>query len=362
MPRQRQSIGIGFVGLGATRGWARQAHLPALGLLRDFEVRGLVGSNLASAQAAAQAYNVPFASERLEAMLERDDIELVVVTVQVPAHRQAVEAALRAGKAVLCEWPLARNLDEALALQATAAHAPRPCFVGLQGRAAPALRFVADLISSGRIGEVLSTSVLADGGPPWGQDVIDRDSAMYQDDANGASVLTIPFGHLVDALQNLLGQLGAVRALLAVRRPVTHLRDSGETLAVTAPDQVCVSGYCGGHVVANLHYRSGQRAGTTLHWEINGTRGSLILQASSGHLQFGRLRLRAALGTDELVDLDVPDKYWPLPGHRQSMAYNVALNYAAIAQDLREGTMQAPRIDDAVTLHRQLEMIRAAAR
>ena len=362
MNRLPSPIGIGFVGLGARRGWARQAHLPALAMLGgDFVVRGLVASTPASAQASAQPDGIAFATDRLEALLERDDIELVVITVRVPEHRRAVEAALRAGRAVFCEWPLARDLDEAVALQAIAKDSARPCFVGLQARASPVLRHVADLIGDGRLGDLLSTSVLADGGAPWGRDTIDLDAAMYQDDSNGASMLTIPCGHLLDALQQLFGELGDLRALLAVRRPQVRLRDSGETLAVTAPDQVCISGRCSSGVIANLHYRSGQRGGTRLQWEINGTGGSLLLEADSGHLQFGRPRLRAALGTDEFTELEVPDSRWPLTGHRSGLAYNVALTYAAIARDLREGTATAPHIGNAVALHRQLAAIRAAA-
>ena len=43
-------IGIGFVGLGATRGWARQAHVSALGMLDDFAIHGLMASTPASAE------------------------------------------------------------------------------------------------------------------------------------------------------------------------------------------------------------------------------------------------------------------------------------------------------------------------
>jgi hypothetical protein len=38
--RAAEQIGVGFVGLGATRGWARRAHLSALGMLDSFAIRG----------------------------------------------------------------------------------------------------------------------------------------------------------------------------------------------------------------------------------------------------------------------------------------------------------------------------------
>ena len=350
-------IGVGFVGLGTTRGWARQAHLPALAMLDGFAVRGAVASTPASAAAAARAHGVPFATDRLEALLERDEIDLVVVTLRVPEHRHAVAAALRAGKAVLCEWPLARHLAEALELQELATDAGRPCFVGLQARSSPALRFATDLIAQGRLGQVLSTSLIADGGAPWGRPSIEPGQRMYQDASNGATMLTIPFGHLLDALQQLLGLLHDSCSLLAVRRPQTLLRDTGETIEVSAPDQVCVSGLCDRNVVANLHYRTGFPSGTRLHWEINGTEGSLTMRSGSGHFQFGRVELEASLGNEPPAALPIPERYWPLPGDRQSLAYNVALAYAAIRRDLHDGTCTAPNITDAVALHRTLASI-----
>ena len=351
-------IGVGFVGLSASRGWAGQAHVPALAMLDDYTIRGLVASNPHSAAEAARKYDVPFATDRLDDLLARDDIELVVVTVRVPEHRRVVEAALRAGKAVFCEWPLAADLEEAQALAGLAVETSRPCFVNLQARASPALRFIADLLQQGHVGEVLSTSVIADAGPTWGRDSIDPTAVMYQSNRHGATMLTIPFGHMLDALQTLFGELAACRSTLAVRKPVTRVRETGEAIAVTAPDQVCVSGRFRGGAVACVHYRAGVRCGTRFHWEINGTDGDLVVRAPSGHFQFGRVEILASRsGADDLAELPIPQAYWPLAGNRAGLAYNVALAYAAIAGDLRTGASSAPTFADAVALHRKLQAI-----
>lgn len=355
-------IGVGFVGLSATRGWAAQAHLPALTSLPDYEVRGLVASSPASSAAAACKYAIGFATDRLADLLVRDDIELVVVTVCVPEHRRVVEAALEAGKAVFCEWPLARDLEEAHALAAIARGAPRPCFVNLQGRGSPALRFISDLLTQGYVGEVLSTSLIAAGGPPWGAERIDRRELMYQERRNGATMLTIPFAHMLDTLQTVFGELDSPRATLAVRRPHTQLRDSSELVAVTAPDQVCVSGHFRSGPIASLHYRAGARGGTRFHWEINGTGGEIVVQVRSGHFQFGDVSIQGSTaGATTLIDMPIPEAYWPLEGDRASLAYNVALVYASIARDLRTGTALAPTIADAVELHEALQTIELMA-
>jgi predicted dehydrogenase len=234
-------IGVGIIGLSANRGWAARAHVPALAMLADYDLRGLVASGSESAKAAALKYRVPFASDRLDELLARSDIDLVVVSVGVPEHRRVVEASLKAGKAVLCEWPLARDLAEAEALAAIAKDALQPCFVNLQARNSPAVRFIGDLLDQGYVGQVLSTSVIAAAGSPWGAEHIQRAEAMYQARENGATILSIPVAHMLDVLSALFGALERPRATLAVRRSWVRLQDTEETVDVTAPDQVCVS-------------------------------------------------------------------------------------------------------------------------
>src|SRR5207253_10386326 len=82
------------------------------------------------------------------------------VTVQAPRHRELVDAALAAGKAVYCEWPLGRDLDDARAMAALATEQGVRTIVGLQGRQAPAIEYVQELLSDGYVGEVLSTTML----------------------------------------------------------------------------------------------------------------------------------------------------------------------------------------------------------
>lgn len=245
-------IGVGIVGLSAERGWATRAHVPALAMLADYELRGLVASSMDSAKAAALKHRVPFATNRLDDLLTRRDIDLVVVSVKVPEHRRVVEASVRAGKAVLCEWPLARNLAEAEELAALVEAAGQPCFVDLQARSSPAVRFIGDLLRQGYVGRILSTSVIAAAGPPWGGESIQRSEAMYQARENGATMLTIPVAHMLDTLSVLLGAFEDPSATLVVQRPRIRLRDSDETIEVTAHDQVCVSGRLRSGAVAAL--------------------------------------------------------------------------------------------------------------
>ena len=358
----KSRIGVGFVGLSATRGWAARGHLPALALLPEFEIRGLVGATPESAAAAGEKYGIAYTTNQIGDLLARPDIDLVVITVVVPSHRAAIEAALRAGKAVFCEWPLACNLREAEEIAALARTLSVPCFVNMQASHSPALKFISDLLAQGYVGRVLSTSVLGTGGSPWGLDMIDNNQRVYQDKRNGATVLTIPIGHLLDSLIRLFGTLDEPRTTLAVRKLSVGVRGTDERLDVSSPDQVCISGRFSSGPIGSIHYRTGAQTSAGLHWEINGTEGCLVVKAPTGHVQYGDVTIDGiGNGAKEFERLEIPERYWPVSGPRTGLGYTVAVAYDMICKDLRNGTSNACGIDDALVLHKNLQAIELAA-
>src|SRR5437773_12542568 len=148
-------LGVGIIGVSPTRGWAATAHIPALRALPNYEIRALSAHSAESARAAGEAFGVGAVFSDHEKLVTQPDVDLVAVTVKVPHHRELVCAALAAGKAVYCEWPLGRDLDDARAMAALAAEQGARTVVGLQARQAPAIAYVQQLLSDGYVGEVL---------------------------------------------------------------------------------------------------------------------------------------------------------------------------------------------------------------
>src|SRR5213075_2181756 len=153
-------LGVGIIGVSPVRGWAATAHIPALRALPNYETRALSAHSAESARAAGEAFGVSAVFSDHEQLVTQPDIDLVAVTVKVPHHRELVSAALTAGKAVYCEWPLGRDLDDARAMAALAAERGVRTVVGFQARQAPAIEFVGELLSDGYVGEVLSTTIV----------------------------------------------------------------------------------------------------------------------------------------------------------------------------------------------------------
>ncbi len=354
-----RKIGVGFVGASPDRGWALNAHVPALKTLPGFEIRAVSTTKMASAQAAAAAFGAKAAYDDARALAADPDVDLLVVTVKVPSHLDVVSAAIEAGKAVFCEWPLGNGLGEAVELDRLAKAKGVPNFVGLQARCAPAIAYLRDLLAEGYVGTVLSTTLVGSGGG-WGTTTSAAD-AYVQDVQNGATMVTIPFGHTVDTLCDALGEFKDLAAVTTVHYKEFTVAETGERRPKTAADQLAVVGTLESGAVAALHYRGGVSRGTNLMWEINGTDGDLQVTGPVGHLQLTELTLRGGRGEARTLDaLPVPDRYFSAK-ELPTLAIAVAELYGRIERDLREGTATAPDFEVAVRRHRMLSDIENAA-
>ena len=353
-------IRVGFIGLNPGIHWAATAHLPALkALADDFVVVGVANTSLDSARNAAAAFDLPHAFENAHALVNSPEIDLVVITVKVPHHHELVTAALNAGKHVYCEWPLGNGLNEARALADLADATDRVAAVGTQMRVAPEVEYLRQLIADGYVGEVLSTTLVGSGGE-WGSET-DAAHAYLYDKSNGATMLSIPLGHTLAGMRDVLGGVHELSARMLIRRKTAHVADTGETITRDSHDQVLVHGALESGAAFSIHYRGGMSRGTNLLWEINGTEGDIQVTGAQGHGQIVQLSIHGANGdASELTPLIPPASAyegWP----DNSVARNVARIYALIAQDIREGTRTTPSFRDAVALHELVDAIEKSA-
>jgi predicted dehydrogenase len=353
-------LGVGIIGVSAARGWAATAHIPALRALAGYEIRAISAHSANAARAAGEAFGVGMAFSDHEQLVSQPDIDLVAVTVKVPHHRELVSAAVHAGKAVYCEWPLGRDLDEARAIAALAAEHGVRTIVGLQARQAPAIEFVQQLLGDGYVGEILSTTMIGLSIPG---DVIAQPNAYMLDNLNGANLLTIPVGHSLDMLNYVLGEFAALSAVSDLRRPLITIEETGKQIVKTAADQIAVIGTLTSGATAGIHIREAVAGGTGFLWEINGTAGTLRITADAAVPEIVPLTVAGARGPNEPADLAVPAaliQKWPaLTSLEGAPAFNVGRAYAAFAEDVVNMTHTVPDFADAVRRH---EVIAAIAR
>src|SRR5215204_826846 len=144
MPLRVAIAGTGFIG----RVHARSARLAGAHLV------GIAASSPESARAAADELGADRAFDSAEALVRDPDVDVVHICTPNHLHVPLAEAALAAGKHVICEKPLATDVPGAERLVAAAASAGREAAVPFVYRYYPTVREARERLASGRSGAV----------------------------------------------------------------------------------------------------------------------------------------------------------------------------------------------------------------
>jgi predicted dehydrogenase len=353
-------IRVGIVGATVTQGgsgWGANAHVPALNALPGYELKAVCTAHADTAKASAAAFGAERAFHRFVDMASHPEVDLIVVCVRVPGHRDLVMAALQAGKPVFCEWPLGANLAEAEDMAGLARQRSLPTIVGLQARSDPAILYARDLIQQGYIGDVLTANLNT-----VAQAQLQRGPGRIWQGvrANGANVLTITGGHAIDALCAVLGEFAEVSARVTTRIPEWRTLED-KPVAVDSPDSINVVGrmVSGAEVSINVAAVPSNPSGNRL--EIYGREGALVIRAN-GALSLGPNQMHAGRGKEAMAPMPVPDKYKVVPSDTPAgQPYNVAQAYARAADALRGGKSFDVDFNLAVQRHKLIDAIERSA-
>ena len=193
-PIKRGTVGLGVIGAGA---FARAVHLPNLKRLEEhFAVIGIANRTGVQAKAAAREIGATFYTTDYRELLQRSDIDAVLIATRHDQHAALAAEALRAGKAVFLEKPVAVNqfqLDELLGQVETSG---LPFLVGFNRRFSTAQRLLAERIAQrANSGAVISYRVNADPGGP----------ADWSHGTEGGGRAVGEACHMVDFLYSLAG-------------------------------------------------------------------------------------------------------------------------------------------------------------
>ena len=344
---------VAVIGASLERGWANQSHLPALRSLNGLELAGVSGKTQETADATAAAVGAQRGYKGVDSMIADPLIDLITVAVRVPAHRELVLKALKAGKHVYCEWPLGRTVQESEELRDAATAAGVHVAIGLQTRMNPALRKAQELIEAGTLGRVLSARMYS-GTVAFGPTVSESDSYL-EDPASGATHLTIHGGHAIDAVVALLGKLDALDALGTIQYKRIDVEKGTRELERTIPDHLLIQARLDAGAGVGIEVDGGrQPSDTTFRFDITGERQSLTLAGGAAvGFQAGRLALlldgkRQAVDEGELAGMP-------------EAAANVGAVYAALRDDIAGNTRTVPDFDHAVKLSRLLRDVDRSA-
>jgi len=346
---------VGFI--GANGRWGPRAHVPALQRLPETEIYAVCTAHEDTARAAAEKYGVERAYSDDKAMDANPAVEAALVAVRVPAHYVLTKNALEAGKHVYCEWPLGKNTQEAEELAALARKMKVNTMVGLQRRASPAYMRLRELVREGYVGKVLSVNMTH-----MGSGVLTRtsDRTWQRDFALGANTLTITFGHSMDALCMVAGELTEVAAVVSTQVPQWYETDTKKHVDVTSPDNIMLAGRLEGGAVVSASLGVHPYHGTGYRLEIYGTEGTLAMVGGGEAGQEAKRKIMGGRKDDKaLQELPIPDRLKWVPEEVRGLGpgYDVGQMWVKFAEAIRTGASIEPDFDSAVRRHRMLDAI-----
>ena len=168
MATSDRKLKVAVIGTG---GIARAVHLPGWQKCPRAEVVACFDIDRPKAETFAKDFAVPRVCGSLEELLSIKGLDAVDVCTPNYNHKPSTLAALRAGKHVYCEKPIAMNGREAATMVAAAKKARRKLSIGLQNRFRGETECIKTLADSGKLGRIYyarSLSIRRRGVPSWG--------------------------------------------------------------------------------------------------------------------------------------------------------------------------------------------------
>lgn len=228
---RKDSIGIGVIGTG----FARRTQLPAFKACEGARIVSIASGHLENAEKAAREFDIEHFTDDWRAVLERDEVDLISIVTPPATHLEMTLAALDAGKAVLCEKPMAMNAGETEAMTRRARETGLLALIDHELRFLPGRRKMRELIRAGEIGRIYHAKLhfradsRADATRAWD---------WWSDERAGGGTLGAIGSHAVDAFRWLLStEVTQVNGLLATHVRQRALKETGETRAVTTDDE-----------------------------------------------------------------------------------------------------------------------------
>lgn len=218
---------IGMIGAGTI---AQQLHLPALQQIGGVEVVALAEPNQARLQECADNFGIERGHTDYQEMLDRGDLDAVIIATPNLFHAPATIAALEAGCHVLVEKPMATNAADARRMAEVARAGGKVLTLNLPRRCAAPYRAARMLLEAGQLGEVYAAKaalVRRTGIPGYG-------SWFTTNALSGGGAMLDAGIHILDAALWILGEPKVVAVSASA---ANHLGRAGRGLGSWGVDR-----------------------------------------------------------------------------------------------------------------------------
>lgn len=277
---RKNVIGVGIIGAG----FARSTQAPAFAACTGARLAAIASGHRENAESVAREFGIGFVGADWREVVAHDEVDLVCVTTPPVFHREMTLAALAAGKAVLCEKPLAMSAGETDEMRRAAREANVLALVDHELRFVPARQQARELIAANELGPVrhvkvtFCTDARAAAGHEW---------SWWSDAEAGGGVLGAIGSHAVDALSWLTGaHVSEVFCRLATHVAERADERTGKARRVTSDDEANLllrlagAGAVSETATAALSLSMVEAGEPTHRIEVFGERGALKIEGA----------------------------------------------------------------------------------
>ena len=205
---------IGYIGTGGIS-YAQVKHL--LDRRKDVQIVAGCDVNAENVKKFAETYNVPHTYTDYNEMLKHEELDAVSICTPNFMHKDPAIAALKAGKHVLVEKPMAMTADDAKAMVAAEKKSKATLTMGFQVRLSAEAQILKRFANEGQFGDILFARVQAmrrRGVPNWG--------VFGRKELQGGGPLIDIGVHLIEAAHFLMGE---PKPVAASARMFTYMGD-----------------------------------------------------------------------------------------------------------------------------------------
>ncbi len=294
------SIRIGFVGAGNN---TRAKHIPGLQKIAGVELLGVCNRREESTQKIASEFGIPKTYSNWKDLIADDRIDAVVIGTWPNLHCEVTVAALEAGKHVLCEARMARNLAEAKQMlesarkhpELTAMIVPSP-FGLVHGD------YLKSILAHGFIGELRELVVLGADDSFW-------DYSQYlhpRQDRELSGLNTMTLGILHETASRWVPETEQVYAQSKIFEPQRPVDSQSELAEVTVPDSLHVLTKLAGGARGLYHISGVSLFGPGQQIHLYGSEGTIKVHFDPKWEQ-GEQVLTGRIGDTALKILELPE-------------------------------------------------------
>ncbi|HEV3410735.1 MAG TPA: Gfo/Idh/MocA family oxidoreductase [Chthoniobacterales bacterium] len=366
----RRTLGVGlvgynFMGKAHSNAW-RQAprffDLPA-----EVRMKTICGRNAAAVRKAAKQLGWENAATDWREVIRDPEIDIIDISTPNDTHAEIAIAAAEAGKAILCEKPLARDVAECEAMLRAVRNARVVHMVCHNYRRIPAIALAKQMIDGGELGERIY-HYRARYAQDWIADPKFPLVWRLQAKVAGSGAHGDINAHIIDLARYLVGEFREVSAVMETfvkERPITP--GARKTGRVTVDDAVSTIGRLRNGALVSLEatrFAPGRKNSITL--EINGSGGSLFFDFEEmNRLRFYNARdPEARRGFRDILVTEPAhpflEQWWP-PGHLLGYEHTFVHTIADFVGAVVAGKSVQPTFEDGWRNQQVLDAIAQSA-